>query len=185
MKRALGVVIVPCVLVGVWLIVTRPETPSDEAIQLGASEVPARPDDAFPVTVVSVWDGDTLHADVDSSHPGVAASDDVRVRLIGIDTPEVSDPAECWSAEAKAQLTTLAPVGTRLWAAFDDDPRDRYDRLLLYLWTEDGRFINHELVATGSAETMTIAPNDAYAALFAADEARARAAGAGQWGGCP
>ena len=149
-----------------------------------ATDFPARPAGAFAVTVASVWDGDTLRARVASPNDLIPTTDEMRVRLIGIDTPEVSDPAECWSAEATAHLKALAPEGAVLWASFDADPLDRYERYLLYLWTEDGRFINHELVATGDAETLTVAPNDEYAVLLAAAEQKARASGAGQWDAC-
>jgi len=155
-----------------------------ESPERAAADVPARPAEAFPVTVSSVWDGDTLRARVAAATDLIPTTEEIRVRLIGIDTPEVSDPAECWSAEATAHLKALAPEGEVLWATFDADPLDRYERYLLYLWTEDGRFINHELVAAGDAETLTVAPNDEYAVLFAAAEQKARASGAGQWGAC-
>ena len=62
--------------------------------------------------------------------------------------------------------------------------RDRYDRALLYLWTDDGRFVNHELVAAGDAEAMLVEPNGAHYACSRPHEASARAAGIGQWGAC-
>ncbi|MEU1971622.1 thermonuclease family protein [Microbacterium sp. NPDC019599] len=176
-----GAAIVGAVVLAVWWFGVRPlATAETDQPSAGA---PARPDDAFAMTVVSVWDGDTLRATTTASD-SIPTSDDVRVRLIGIDTPEVSSPAECWAEEARLHLTDLAPVGATVWAAFDEDPQDRYDRYLLYLWTDDGRFINDALVAAGDAETMTVEPNDEHAALFAASEARAREAGAGQWGAC-
>ncbi|MFH8252222.1 thermonuclease family protein [Microbacterium sp. B2969] len=182
MKRTIGVVIlIAAVVAGTWLVAGRLHHPAPATPD---SAVPTRPDDAFAMTVVSVWDGDTLRAVPTAPNPAIAETDDVRVRLIGIDTPEISDPAECWAEQAKAHLAALAPVGATVWAAFGDDPRDRYDRLLLYLWTDDGRFINRDLVAAGDAETMTIPPNDDFAALLATSEAHARAASAGQWGAC-
>ena len=188
--RAIGIVaIIGAVIAAVWWFGVR----SDEASccaeapprqDMATTDAPARPADAFAVTVSSVWDGDTLRARVTTPHDLIRTTDDVRIRLIGIDTPEVSDPAECWGAEATAHLTSLAPEGAVLWASFDVDPLDRYERYLLYLWTEDGRFINGELIAAGDAETLTVAPNEEYAALFAAAEQTARASGAGQWGAC-
>ena len=179
--RAIGIVaIIGAVIVG--RVVVRCPLRRGILLRRGAAQqdtaptdVPARPADAFAVTVSSVWDGDTLRARVTTPHDLIRTTDDVRVRLIGIDTPEVSDPAECWGAEATAHLEALAPAGAVLWASFDVDPLDRYERYLLYLWTEDGRFINGELVAAGDAETLTVAPNDEYAALFAAAEQTARA----------
>jgi len=185
------VAITGAVIAAVWWFGVRPdpgaccaEEPTKQADTAQGMDAPARPADAFAVTVSSVWDGDTLRAHVAAPDDVIATTDDVRIRLIGIDTPEVSDPAECWGAEATAHLRALAPEGEVLWASFDVDPLDRYERYLLYLWTEDGRFVNGELVAAGDAETLTVEPNDEYAALFAAAEQAARASGAGRWGAC-
>ena len=184
--QAIGIVaIVGAVIVAVWWFGIRPSEKVCCAEPVAqATDAPARPADAFAVTVASVWDGDTLRARASTPNAVIATTDDLRVRLIGIDAPEVSEPAECWGDEATAHLKALAPVGAVLWASFDDDPLDRYDRHLLYLWTEDGRFINHELVAAGDAEALTVQPNDEHAELFAATEQRARASAAGQWGAC-
>ncbi|MEZ3159035.1 thermonuclease family protein [Microbacterium sp. BWT-B31] len=144
---------------------------------------PARPADAFPLIVERVVDGDTLHATVDGPNETFDIHDSLRIRLIGIDTPE-ANPAECWSAEATVHLRALAPEGSVLWGAVDRDPFDRYDRALLYLWTAQDRFVNLELVTAGDAQTLTVEPNDAHADLFAAAEASAREQGAGRWGAC-
>jgi len=181
----IGAVLIGAVLIGVWWFGIRPSEQvccGEPAAQ--QTDAPARPADAFAVTVASVWDGDTLRARVSTPSEAIATTEDVRMRLIGIDTPEVSEPAECWGDEATAHLKALAPEGAVLWASFDVDPLDRYERYLVYLWTEDGRFINNELVAAGDAETLTVEPNDEYAALFAVTEQSARASGAGQWGAC-
>lgn len=142
--------------------------------------IPTRPADAIPFTVVSVWDGDSLRAVPDADGTG----DEVRVRLIGIDTPERTPDEECWALEARDALVELLPVGATAWGAPDRDPYDRYDRALLYLWTDDGRFVNYELVAAGAAEALLVRPNDAHIELFRETETSARAAGAGRWGAC-
>ena len=184
--QTIGIVaIIGAVIVGVWWFGVRPyEQVCCAEPDTPQADAPARPADAFAVTVSSVWDGDTLRARVATPGDVITTTEEVRVRLIGIDTPEVSEPAECWGDEATAHLEALAPEGAVLWASFDVDPLDRYERYLLYLWTEDGRFINNELVAAGDAQALTVEPNDEFAALFAATEQQARTSGAGQWGAC-
>lgn len=156
---------------------TPPASTSDTA-----TGIPSRPPDAFPMTVESVWDGDTLRATVVEPNDLVGTSDEVRIRLIGVDTPELGE--ECWADEARDALGALAPPGATVWVAPDADPFDRYGRLLLYVWTEDGRFVNLELAAAGDAEAIRIEPNSAHFDLLASAEGEARAAGAGQWGAC-
>ena len=126
--------------------------------------------------VVSITDGDTLRLEVD----GV----ELRVRLVGIDTPEVYPDVECFGPEAEAALTELAPRGSTLSFAYDRDPRDRYDRELMYLFTADGTFINYELVAQGFAEAVLFEPNDRYYDDLVAAERNAQADGLGLWGQC-
>lgn len=146
--------------------------------------IPSRPDDAFALTVTYVFDGDTIEARVVTPNEVVGTTDPVRVRLIGIDTPEGTPSPECWADEARVRLATMLPEGSTVWAAPDVELRDRYDRALLYLWTEDGRFVNHELVAGGDAEALRVPPNTAHADLFTTAQAEAEASGAGQWGVC-
>lgn len=148
-----------------------------------AEAVPSVPADAVPLTVASVWDGDTIRAT--AQRPGLLpVGEEVRVRLIGVDTPEISPVAECWSQEARDTLLALTPVGSTVWAAPDTEPRDRYDRWLLYLWTDDGRFVNHELVAAGAAEALLVEPNGAHFALLHDAEEYAFVQGTGRWGVC-
>jgi endonuclease YncB( thermonuclease family) len=139
---------------------------------------PSRPAGAVPVTVDSVTDGDTLRVT-----DGIGAS--ARVRLIGVDTPEAGSPTECYGAEATARLTELAPVGSTLWATVDTEKTDSYGRLLLYLWTSDGIFINFALVAEGYGTALMVPPNDRYYPVLRHAEALAGTAGRGLWGMCP
>ena len=77
----------------------------------------------------------------------------MRVRLIGVDAPEGPPSPECWADEARDHLRMLLPQGSLVWAAPDIEWRDRYDRVLLYLWTEDGLFVNHALALAGRIVT--------------------------------
>ena len=128
-------------------------------------------------TIASITDGDTVRLRI--------GGDELRVRLIGLDTPEVRDPLECFGPEASAALEALAPVGSEVGFAYDRDPQDRYERELMYLYAADGTLINLELVAQGYAEALRVEPNDRYWPELQAAERAARDAGRGLWGSCP
>jgi micrococcal nuclease len=192
-RRVLGAAAVLLIAVGIiaatiWLFNATAEvgdapSPGPDAAA-AASDAPERPADAFAMTVEYVIDGDTVKARVFEPNDVLPSTEQVSVRLIGIDTPEVHPDTECWGVEASASLSAMLPEGSTVWAAPDQEWRDRYDRALLYLWAEDGRFLNLELVRAGDAEALVVEPNDAHRALFAAAEASARAEGIGQWGAC-
>ena len=115
--------------------------------------------------------------------------DDERVRLVGVDTPESVDPrrpVECLGKEAAAHLQELLPKGTRVRLERDVEPRDRFDRLLAYVYrVDDDLFVNLALVEAGFAQPLTIPPNVAYADRFSAAARQAREAGRGLWSACP
>lgn len=166
------------ILVLLWIVV---------AGRGGAAEVSTvRPDPASAFTVDHVVDGDTIRATpADAPAREIAGVDEsVRVRLIGIDTPEMRPEPECGADAATERLQKLLPEGATVWAAPDRDTHDRYERLLLYLWTEDGTFVNETLIVDGHASALEVAPNDTYAERFAAAEETARRDGAGRWGAC-
>ena len=164
--------------VAIWLLSgadARDAPAPDAAAPPGSvTAVPARPADAFPMIVGRVLDGDTLELQHHTPNDVVSTTAPIRVRLIGIDTPEGTPTPECWSGEARAHLAALAPEGAIVWVGLDpagiDASWDRYDRRLFHLWSTDGRFLNHELVAAGDAEALSVEPNDAYHALFTAGQ---------------
>lgn len=161
--------------------------PNLEAVETAppaATAVPGIPSDAFEMTVESITDGDTLRAVVASPNAVVTDTASTRVRLLGIDTPEVRPAVECWGDEATATLAALAPPGSRIWAAADPEPHDQYGRTLLYLWTADGAFINAALVSQGAARVEVYSPNDTHEQLLRDLEAEAVAAGVGRWSAC-
>ncbi len=136
-----------------------------------------------PVPILHITDGDTLVLD---SNLGPRT-----VRLIGIDTPEMS--AGLPGSIAKERLATIVPEGTSVWVELDLESEDRYGRLLAYLYVSDpdGRWligaeratqVNLAMVEAGWADTMTVAPNTRYAALYSVARSEARAAGRGRWG---
>lgn len=140
----------------------------------GADELP----NPLEVTVSRVVDGDTIEVTL----PDGSEED---VRYIGIDTPESvtpDEPVECGgrrSAEANRELVE----GRRVTLRFDAERRDDYGRLLAYVHRGE-LMVNAELLRRGLARTLTIAPNDSHAPLFARLAAKAGRAGRGLWGAC-
>lgn len=123
--------------------------------------------ETVPCTVTRIVDGDTVECD--GAH---------RVRLIGMDTPEANQPP--FGTEAAAALTAMLPVGSTVQLEPDVEPRDRYNRVLAYVWA--GRIlINWRMVREGWAVLLTYAPNVQYVDAFTDAERRAREEGRGLW----
>jgi len=131
-------------------------------------------------TVVRNVDGDTIVVHIDGR--------DESVRVLGIDTPEThkpDTPVECFGPEAAARMAQLLPVGTVVRLVRDIEPRDRYGRLLAYVYRDsDGLFVDLEMVKEGLAGTLAIAPNFAHRTELAAAEADARSGQVGLWPAC-
>jgi micrococcal nuclease len=121
-----------------------------------------------------VADGDTITVAID----GV----DERVRLIGIDAPELHNPRECFAQEAADHAArVLSGNSVRLEADPSQDDRDRYGRLLRYVFLPDGSNVNAGLVASGVAYEYTYDDPYRYQELFRADQRSAEAEGIGVW----
>jgi len=135
--------------------------------------------DSSLARVVKVIDGDTLV---------VSVQDQIEIiRLIGVDTPETVHPTkgvECFGPEASRFTKSVLKKGAVVRLVRDNEPRDRYQRLLVYLFLGDGRLFNELLVDKGMARTLSIEPNTAYAKMLANHEARARINRAGLWSSC-
>jgi micrococcal nuclease len=104
-----------------------------------------------------------------------------KVRLIGVDTPEVYGEVECYGHEASAFVERTVPLGSEVRYRLGVEERDRYGRALAYVWLRDGRFLNRLLVARGYAQPLTVPPNVEYEDLFVHAARRARDAGLGLW----
>ncbi len=128
------------------------------------------PPGAVRAAVVSITDGDTLQVELDD---GSTAA----VRLIGINSPESS---ECFADEASLALGSLAPPGSRVGLTVDVSDRDRFDRLLRYLWV-GGMSVNEELVRRGAALARRYPPDTALADRFTTAQTAARVSGIGLW----
>lgn len=130
--------------------------------------------------VVRVVDGDTIVVRIGGLEENV--------RLLGIDTPESVDPrspVECFGEEAARYTESLVPPGTNVRLVRDVEARDRYSRLLAYVYrADDGAFVNLQLVRDGFAAVLTFAPNLAHADDLAAAAGQAEADGLGLWAAC-
>jgi micrococcal nuclease len=131
------------------------------------------------VPVLRVVDGDTLLVARDGAQE--------RVRLIGVDTPETvkpDTPVQCFGKKASAFTHALVD-GRRVRLVTDAEARDRYGRLLAYVYRAgDGLFVNAELVRRGYAVPLTIPPNVRFAERFRTLAAQARRARRGLWSAC-
>ena len=124
--------------------------------------------------VVKVVDGDTIHVRLDERVE--------KVRYIGVNTPEVHHPRrgeEPGGREASETNRRLV-AGRHVRLELDVQTRDRYGRLLAYVWVGE-TMINAELVRQGYAQVMTVPPNVRYQRLFLDLQRDARQAGRGLW----
>ena len=124
--------------------------------------------------VTRVVDGDTFDVDLNGTV--------YRVRMIGIDTPEVYGGVDCYGPEASAATKQLIE-GKTVRLVKDVSETDRYDRLLRYVYLGD-LFVNDWLVRNGYAYASTYPPDVAHSQQFAAAQSEAQAAGRGLWAGC-
>ena len=127
--------------------------------------------------VVRAVDGDTIEVLLDG------AEEDVR--YIGVDTPESvapGQPVECYG-EAASEFNAKLVEGEDVTLVFDAELRDRYGRLLAYVYVGE-LLVNAELLKQGFARTLEIEPNTSKAPRFARLARRAGAAGLGLWGAC-
>jgi micrococcal nuclease len=132
----------------------------------------------IPATVIRDVDGDTVIARLDDGHVE-------KIRLLGVDTPEVVDPrkpVQCFGHDASA-YTKSRLVGRRVLLELDAEPRDKYGRLLAYVIIDGHRF-DDELLAHGYARFLVIPPNGSHARALLQAELAARAANRGLWGAC-
>jgi len=147
-----------------------------------ASDAPvvAVPSGSFTAVVQRVVDGDTFLARVGGAGPAV------RVRLLGVDTPETvkpNTPVACFGHAASA-LTTRLITGVRVTAAFESEHTDAYQRQLWDVWLPDGRFLAGLLAASGTSRILPYRPNIEHASELAAAESLARRERRGLWRAC-
>ncbi len=106
-----------------------------------------------------------------------------KVRYIGINTPETKHPTkevEHFGKEASEANRKLVD-GKTVRLEFDVQQVDRYNRLLAYVFLEEGTFVNAWLVENGFAQVMTVPPNVKHQELFLKLQREAREARRGLW----
>ena len=126
------------------------------------------------VRVRYVHDGDTIHLE-----------DGRKVRLIGINTPELArddHPEQAFAREARQALNAaIALHDNRIGLVYGKERFDRYKRTLAHLFTPDGNNLQAMLLQQGMAMAITHPPNTVFAECYARQEKQARCQGKGIW----
>lgn len=137
------------------------------------------------ILVARAVDGDTL-----------VLENNERVRLIGIDTPEMHESnklnrdAQRSGQDVTAiknlgrqayEFTKNLVEGKRVRLEFDVERYDKYKRILAYVYLDDGTFVNAKIIEAGYASVMTYPPNVRYADIFLKLYRQARENQRGLW----
>jgi endonuclease YncB( thermonuclease family) len=125
------------------------------------------------VRVDYVVDGDTL-----------ALDDGRRLRLIGLDTPELgraTDREQPLADEARHELRALLNAARRIGLQYDIEREDKYRRTLAHAFLDNGENLTAQLLGQGLAVSFVVPPNLWGQACYARQEMQARAQGRGLW----
>ena len=149
----------------------------------------AAPPSRTSATILYVTDGDTIKVKIDGRKESV--------RLIGIDAPESKHNDRAYKQayrsstdvesivklgkQSKQHLLKLAPEGSLVKLEQDVEPRDRYGRILAYVYLPDGSMVNEQMLEMGYASPLTIPPNVKYVDRLTNAAKRGRAANRGLW----
>ena len=134
------------------------------------------PDNLHEATFVRVVDGDTLIANIDGKEE--------YVRLILVDTPETKhpkQPVQPFGPEASAFMEHTYKPSDTIQLEYGPEKRDIYDRILAYVYTEDGDMFNKLLLKKGLARVAVYPPNDKYVDEFRKLEQKAKKQKIGIW----
>jgi len=131
--------------------VQKAEPKSQEQVNVVATSSPTPTTQSDLYTVSSVIDGDTIQVVIDNKKEAI--------RLIGIDSPETVDPrkpVQCFGKEASAKAKSLlSGKSVRLESDPTQGERDKYQRLLRYVFLEDGTNFNKLMISEGYAHEYT------------------------------
>ncbi len=119
--------------------------------------------------VIKVYDGDTIKVVLNKKIE--------KVRLIGIDCPE-RDEVGFWQA---LNFTKRLILHKKILIEYDEEKRDKYGRLLVYIFLEDGRFVNEEILKEGHGKFILIPPNGKYKERLKIAEKNAKENKKGIW----
>ena len=187
-----GLVVLALIIGGAFMIGTKWNSPevntasAAAAVEDGSATSSEEVEEDEPeeelYDVIKVVDGDTIAISMNGKSE--------TIRLIGIDTPETVDPrtaVQCFGKEATAKLKSI--IGKRVGIERDEreGERDKYDRLLAYIYTEEGLFLNKYMIEQGFAFEYTYDDPYKYQKEFKAAQADAKAKKRGLWapGACP
>jgi len=144
------------------------------ALAAGCASQPAASTPHETFRIERVIDGDTVQIRLDGRKESV--------RLIGIDTPETKKPNTPvrFYGQKASDFTQKRLAGQTVGLEWDVERRDRYDRLLAYVWLGDELF-NRTLVELGYARVATFPPNVKYVDTLQKAQEKARSQGLGLW----
>ncbi|MBE0418065.1 MAG: thermonuclease family protein [Coriobacteriia bacterium] len=164
----------------------QPAQPETKPTERPTPEPEPEPKTSFSkVTVTRVVDGDTVEVTYEDGKVE-------KVRFIGVDCPESTNEVEPYGQEASA-YTKRELDGKTVYLETDAELRDKYGRLLAYVWleepssTEPGEreirqhLFNAQLLLAGYAQLMTIPPNVKYVETYKVFQEEARNEQAGLW----
>ena len=170
--------LVGCVPDGPVVGQDRPDVVATDRTDAGTPDSDARahgiPADAHAAVVASITDGDTLRVRLEG--------DSEAVRLLEVDAPETN--RGCGASQSTEFVRRFVPPGSTVWLERDDSDRDRYGRLLRYVWRDDAELLNERLVEAGWAEAKLYEPDDGRWPTMQQAQRKARDARAGMWKLC-
>jgi micrococcal nuclease len=129
----------------------------------------------IPAKVLKISDGDTLRVALcEKIIQGecVPYSTIIKLRMLGMDAPETQQ--QDWGKKATEFLKQELSDDKYIFIETDIEPRDRYGRLLAYVYDSQGISINEKMLREGYAELLILGANDKYATSFKAAEAYAK-----------
>jgi len=125
------------------------------------------------VTVDRVNDGDTITVIINRRKE--------KIRMAGMDAPEMGQAY--WGRMAKDHLRDIiASSSWKVRLEYDVVRRDKYGRLLAYVWTKEGKMVNAEMLAHGYAVLFTFPPNVRHVDELRAAQEQARDRKLALWG---
>jgi len=124
-------------------------------------------------TITKVNDGDTVTLLMNNKK--------FKTRLIGMDAPEMGQGS--WGKKSREYLRKLLKQSDwRVFVETDADKQDKYKRLLVYLWLQNGEMLNERMLLDGYAFRFTMKPNTRYVERFKKAQQTAREKKRGVWG---
>lgn len=132
-----------------------------------------KPDENNSVYIGKVLDGDSVEATLRGKRE--------QIRFIGIDAPELNQKP--WGRRSKKFLEDLiSSSGWQVRIEYDVEKRDKYDRILAYLWSRDNKLINEEILSNGYGVLFTFPPNVKHIDRLRSAQVIARENKRGIWG---